>query len=318
MSAQPSPAVVCVLAERSYFHGAVVLLNSLIRGGFQGEMVVGYRGELPPLIETLRGGADDVPREVAPGVAIRFVPIASPWGLTNVKPSFMLRVFEDIRPDLGSLFFFDADVLIRCDWSHFERWVRRGVVLALDYAETYMPPQHVFRHEWKALACRAGFTTSRPAGGYVNGGFVGVAAEHIEFVRVWARLMRQLEADGHDMSRTVVAGGMPEFAKMDQDVLNATVMATDVPLALLGQEAMDIFPSSVIMTHYMIHSKPWLRDYVMDAVKGFPPEANEFVFWQLVNNPVASFTPAALRAKRRRLKLARLIGKVRRRGGFRE
>jgi hypothetical protein len=306
-------SVVCVLAERSYFHGATVLLNSLIRNGFRGEMVVGYRGDLPPLVSALRGGADGVPRTVAPGVAIRFISVESTWAFSNLKASFMQRVFEDIRPDARTMFFFDADLLIRCDWLHFERWAEHGVVMALDMAETYMPPQHVFRREWEALAGRCGLTC-RPAAGYVNSGCVGISAKHIEFIRVWARLMRQLEMDGHDMRKTTVAGGMPEYAKMDQDVLNATIMATDAPLALLGQEAMDIFPSSVIMTHYMIHTKPWLRHYIKDALKGFPPDRNEFVFWELANNPIPSFAPAALRTKRRRVKLARLIGFLRRRG----
>jgi hypothetical protein len=276
-------------------------------------MVVGYRGALEPWVAELRGGPDGVPRTVAEGVSIRFLPVGSSWHLANQKASFMLRVFEEIRPDLRTMFYFDADLLIRCDWKHFERWAGHGVVLALDMAETYMPAQHVFRREWQAFAARAGLTC-RPANGYVNGGCIGVSARHIGFIRVWARLMRQLEADGYDMTHITLPGGMPEFAKMDQDVLNATVMATDVPLALLGQEAMDIFPSSVIMTHYMIHTKPWLRNYIKDALKGFAPDRNEFIFWDLVNNPIQSFTPAELRAKRRRVKLARLIGHLRKRG----
>ncbi len=310
-------SVVCVLAERTYFHGVTVLLNSLIRGGFSGEMVVGYRGTLPPYAAALRGASDGVPLVVAPGVSVRFHTVDTAWHLTNAKASFMQRIFEEICPSLRRLFYFDADLLLRCDWKHFERWAQHGVVLALDMAETYMPPDHVFRREWAALAARCGLTC-RPATGYVNGGCVGVPVEQIEFVRVWARLMRQLEADGHDMTKAVAVGGMPEFAKMDQDVLNATVMATDVPLAVLGQEAMDIFPSAAVMTHYMFHTKPWLRDYVKDALKGFPPERNEYFFWELVNNPVQSFTPAELRAKQRRMKLARLIGYLRRRGGIRE
>ncbi len=306
-------SVVCALAERSYFHGVAVLLNSLIKHGFEGEMVVGYRGTLPPWVAALRGAADNAPRDVAPGVTIRFLTMQGDWHLTNLKPRFMQQILDEIRPDADTLFYFDADLLIRCDWRHFERWVRHGVLLALDMGETYMPEQHVFRQEWRALAARCGLTC-RAQYGYVNGGCVGVMRGHQAFVRVWARLMLQLEADGHDMTRITVAGGMPEYAHMDQDILNATVMATDVPLALLGQEAMDIFPSSVIMTHYMFHAKPWLRNYVLDAIKGFPPDRNQFFFWDLVNNPVQSFTPAELRAKRRQLRLARLIGYLRRRG----
>jgi hypothetical protein len=308
-----SRSVVCVLAERTYFHGVAVLLNSLIRHGFAGEMVIGYRGALPPWCAALRGEVDGVPRTVAPGVTVRFVTVETDWHLANVKAAFMQRICDEIRPDLQTLFYFDADVLVRCDWAHFERWATRGVVLVLDMAETYMPAQHVFRREWEALAGRCGLTC-RSAAGYANGGCVGVSAGDIGFVRVWLRMMTQLAAEGHDMTKVTVQGGMPEFAKMDQDVLNATVMATDMPLALLGQEAMDIFPSAVVMTHYMIHDKPWLRDYILDAIKGFPPNRNEFIFWDLANNPVQSFTPDELRGKKRRLKIAHLVGHLRRHG----
>ena len=50
--------------------------------------------------------------------------------------------------------------------------------------------------------------------------------------------MEELERDGADMRKMKNATGKLEFARMDQDVLNATIMATDVPLCLLGSEAM--------------------------------------------------------------------------------
>lgn len=39
--------IVCMLVEGHYFHGAAALCNSLLRNGFKGEIVVGYRGALP-------------------------------------------------------------------------------------------------------------------------------------------------------------------------------------------------------------------------------------------------------------------------------
>ena len=41
---------------------------------------------------------------------------------------------------------------------------------------------------------------------------------------------------------------------MDQDVLNATIMATETPIALLGSEAMGMFPwVGEVMPHAMWH-----------------------------------------------------------------
>lgn len=304
---------VCVLVEGSYFHGMAVLLNSLIRSGFVGELIVGYRGDLPPWLVALHGNGSSASSPVAEHVTLRLVSITSDWHLTNLKAAFMQQIFDEINPDLQVLFYFDADILVNCAWANFERWVRHGVVLVLDMAETYMPAQHAFRREWSAMAERCG-RTSRAVNGYVNGGCVGLSRAHIEIVRVWGALMARLHSEGLDMRKIVAPDGMPEYAKMDQDILNAAVMATDVPLSLLGVEAMDIFPSANIMTHYMIFSKPWRRRYIVDALKGFPPSRNEWYFWNLVNNPVQSMTPSELRAARRRLKIARLIGHVRRRG----
>lgn len=45
MQADPTaPHVVCLLADQGYFHGAAALANSLVRNGFKGHIVVGFRG----------------------------------------------------------------------------------------------------------------------------------------------------------------------------------------------------------------------------------------------------------------------------------
>src|ERR1700732_1648164 len=40
-------SVVCTLAEGSYFNGVAALTNSLVHAGFEGSVVVGYRGSKP-------------------------------------------------------------------------------------------------------------------------------------------------------------------------------------------------------------------------------------------------------------------------------
>ena len=64
--------------------------------------------------------------------------------------------------------------------------------------------------------------------------------------------MEELERDGADMRRMKNATGKLEYSRMDQDVLNATIMATDTPICLLGSEAMGMFPFvNTIMPHAM-------------------------------------------------------------------
>ena len=293
-----------MLTERSYFHGAAALINSLIRNGFTGDILVGYRGALPVW-------AADVAR-FEPAVRIRFVTIDGEWSLSNMKAHFMRRIATELIPDLTSLWYFDVDIVIKTGWQHFERWAEAGLVMVLDMAETYMPAHHVFRREWRAFAARAGYTC-RDVAGYVNSGCVGIGSAQLAMVDIWCRLLEQLHAEGADMRQLVVRGGKPEFAKMDQDVLNAALMASDLPYSVLGTEAMDSFPSAEIMSHAMVFQKPWSRNYVLDAIKGFQPDPAHIAFWRYADGPIASFTPSEWRCKKAQLRIARLIGHARRR-----
>ena len=45
--------MVCTMAEHQYFYGVAALTNSLVRAGFKGTVVVGYRGEWPPWLGAL-------------------------------------------------------------------------------------------------------------------------------------------------------------------------------------------------------------------------------------------------------------------------
>ena len=110
------------------------------------------------------------------------------------------------------------------------------------------------------------------------------------------------------MTRMVNRTGKPEFAKMDQDLLNAAVMATDAPYGVLGIEAMDAFPSASIMSHAMVFDKPWTRNYVRDAIIGFQPDPAHVAYWHYADGPIRSFTAAQWQRKMRLLRLARWLG----------
>ena len=168
--------VVCMLAERGYFHGAAALANSLVRNGFTGHIVVGYRGALPHWAGPVTP-ADGPAQPLAENAGIRFVPVTGDWHLSNQKPHFLLRIAEDY-PDLASIWYFDVDIVLKTGWDSFRRWSAAGLVLVLDLAETFMPANHLFRREWAALAARAGLG-HREITGYFNGGCVGVAGEQL-------------------------------------------------------------------------------------------------------------------------------------------
>ncbi|MFN3447204.1 MAG: hypothetical protein ACK44F_00775 [Roseococcus sp.] len=294
--------VACVLAEGDYFHGVAALINSLVLNGFTGTVLVGYRGALPGW------AAGPLPEEVE----IRFVALAPGWHLTNLKPRFLLDALTLHCPGAARAWHFDADVVVMGPWAHFARWAEAGVLAVLDVADSFMVPEHAFRDAWRALAARAGFAC-REMTGYVNAGFLGVPRAHLRFLEVWEALLRRREAEGTDMGRLVMAEGFPEFARADQDILNAAFMASDAPYRLLGVEAMGRFPFMQLLGHSMMFAKPWRRNHILDALKGFQPDHPERAFWRYAEGPIRSFTPAQWRWKRLQRRVGRLIGYVHRR-----
>ncbi len=310
MTAGTAPHVVCMLAERSYFHGAAALANSLVRNGFTGHIVVGYRGPLPRWAGPV-SPAPGPAQAITPGADIRFIECGGTWHLGNQKPQFLLDVATGLHPDFASLWYFDCDIVVKTAWADFARWAATDMLLVLDLAETYMPANHAFRREWQALAGRVGLG-HRPVTGYFNAGCVGLPASGLALVRAWARLMQALAEEGGTMSALVNRGGKPEYAKMDQDVLNAAVMAVDLPFNVLGVEAMDAFPSANIMGHAMVFAKPWRRNYIRDALLGHQPDPAHVGYWTYADGPIRSFTPAEWKSKQRVLKLTRWLRFLRR------
>jgi hypothetical protein len=123
--------------------------------------------------------------------------------------------------------------------------------------------------------------------------------------------MEELERGGADMQKQRYYTGKLEFSRMDQDVLNTTIMATNMPIALLGSEAMGMFPrTGVVMPHAAIffHEKPWNRKYLIDALRGFPPDLTHRSYWEFVDGPIRPFTRFELVWKKIQLRMARLIG----------
>src|SRR3974390_1660447 len=87
--------VVCTVAEGSYFNGVAALANSLVRAGFEGSVVVGYRGRKPLWADSLkrRNQASDF-YQVSSGVHLDFVELAGTWHLANLKAHLINQIFQ--------------------------------------------------------------------------------------------------------------------------------------------------------------------------------------------------------------------------------
>jgi hypothetical protein len=300
--------VVCTIGEGHYFQGVAALVNSLVHAGFAGTVAVGYRGDPPGWLNRFAPGATPKSYIITRDVILQLIVIDGAWHLNNCKPDFIRRVLFDLYRQADLVYYFDTDVVVKGRWQTLADWASSGIVVVLDVADTFMPPEHVYRREWQALAARQNRQCRRFTG-YVNGGCVGIARKFAGLAEVWSLLMAQLEADGTDMTEMKSKTGKPEYSRMDQDVLNATLMATELPVNLLGPEAMGMFPwVGEIIPHAMFHKKPWIRNYILDALRGFPPSHIHRAYWQFVDGPIRPFAPGELVFKRLQLRIARLIG----------
>lgn len=300
--------VVCTVAENRHFCGVAALLNSLVRADFQGTMVVGYRGERPSWLSDLDWNPALSTYAVTRNVRLQLVEVSGSWHLSNCKSDLIRKCFFDLHQEAELVYYFDTDIVITHSWDTFAEWARIGVVAVLDIADTYMSPYHPYRRAWEALAAGRG-RKCREFTGYVNGGCVGISRAHADFAVVWSELMSELERDGADMHKMRNFASKLEFARMDQDVLNAAIMATDVPVALLGIEAMGLFPGGEsVMLHALWQDKPWQRNYIVDALRGFPPDRAHRAYWRFVDGPIRPFRGFELFRRRIALKVGRSIG----------
>jgi hypothetical protein len=58
----------------------------------------------------------------------------------------------------------------------------------------------------------------------------------------------------------------------------------------------------------MLHNKPWVRSYIYDALRGFPPDRIHRTYWQFVEGPIRPFGEWNLRRRKAEIMIARLIG----------
>ena len=293
--------VICTLFEGGYHVGVAALINSLIRAGFEGDVVVGYRGELPTWADSMAAApaSDGVNlRQVAGAkVRIRFQPFDTKGHFTNVKPQFMYSVWA-MYPDADAIFYFDPDIIVFASWSFFERWVGEGVGMAED-ASPPLPRGHPKRRLWREYFGARGLTLTFREAVYANGGFVGVARPARSFVSLWERMMVDAESAIGGLDVSNLPGGRAAasvrdingpFYNPDQDVLNAAVEAFDGEVTILGKEAMGFAPGGHVMCHAVNAPKPWGKPFVRNALRGFPPTVADKLFFKQSATPIDPFS----------------------------
>jgi hypothetical protein len=303
-------AVVCTLFEGDYHYGVGALANSLYRSGFRGEIVAGYRGALPVWAESAEKSNADSVLPFAPGGRIAFVPVDTKVHLTHYKAVFLQRVLGR-SPEVGAVFYFDPDIVVRCRWAFFEEWVRGGIAVCAD-TNWNMPASHPTREAWRRALNPFGLTLERRLDLYLNAGYIGVPRAAAEFLPLWESVQGLVASLGGDDSVLALADRSLPFAVADQDALNAALSEWRGPISAVGPDGMDFRPSGggYIMSHAIGVPKPWQTQMTWQALKGRRPTRASLAFLAHAQRPIALYPRWLLEIKKLDALAARAIGRV--------
>ncbi len=319
-------SVVCTLFERDYHHGLAVLVNSLVRNGFAGTVVAGYRGPLPPWAS----GAAPVPGGRASGrrilqisgaVAIHFWRLDTPAHFTNFKPDFMLQVLDDPEISADPLFYLDPDIVLVTPWQYLQEWSSCGVALCEDVNSPLMS-EHPRRVGWRRHFAQQGIALQYRHHEYVNGGCVAVRPSARAFLECWRRLLGFVTEAVGGPGAAKIEGGVRLLDKgfascfdcSDQDALNAAIEACpDHRYSILPRSAMGFEPGELVLPHAIGGLKPWRRRYLRDALLGRVPGAADKAYWQFADAPIRSMSRTRRRLRAGAQLIASAIGRVYRR-----
>jgi len=310
-------SAVCTVFEGHYHYGVGVLANSLYAQGFRGVIYAGCRGTLPPW--TAGAPVKDGFTEYSPaeGLTLRFIPLTTKIHLTNYKPDFMLSLWEKHCPQAQSLFYFDPDITVIGRWPFYEDWVQGGVALCADLNPA-MPPNHPLRNAWKQFYQPHGITFRREPELYFNGGFVGVARQHIEFLRCWQKLQELMTPEIGGLQNVNIRERTYLFHKTDQDALNVAAMASESPISPMGQDGMDLQygGGGFVMSHAVGGQKPWRKQFLKSVcLRGEAPSRADRYFFRHVESPIRLYGSTPLSLKRLSIMTASFVGRFVRRGG---
>lgn len=305
---------VCTLFEGDYHPGVAALANSLRRAGFAGVVHAGHRGPRPAW----------APEGVAEAGEVRVVLTAleTKAHFANHKPQFMRRVLREFAPAADSVLYLDPDICVTAPWTFVEEWIGAGVAVAED-VNSPLYENHPRRVGWRRFYASRDIALRYRGDPYVNSGAVGVTRARADFLGSWETLQALMGEEIGGLDQVKLDGGTSGimrnpfycFNVHDQDALNATLEArSDVPVSILGREAMGFAPGLRALPHALGRRKPWRRAYLREILAGRPPGPADEAFWRHAEGPIQAW-PAGVPARRRReIRLARFLGRFLARG----
>ena len=308
-------SAVCTLFEGHYHYGVAALINSLYKHDFRGTIYVGYRGLLPnwctgsfnnPALSWPGGST----LEIKDSLCIHWLPIEVDYHLANYKPEFMLRLLAGPANGTEDISYFDPDIVIKCDWSFYKKWMNYGIALVHEVIANDMPESHPIRLEWNEIISKIDKKVVHTLNSYINSGFCGISSKQFDFLNLWAKIMHIAEKDYKiDMKTFIPYNRLHPFHGTDQDALNIAAMCCDGPVSEVGPDGMDFIGGGWLMSHAVGSPKPWKKNFLLSALKGYPPTLPERTFWANAAGPIVCYSNIEMRVKKLNILLAAFIGR---------
>lgn len=313
-------STICTLYEGHYHYGVAALINSLHRYGFQGNVFIGYRGPIAPWVSQLTE-EDAVAWPNAKSfrgsdqIKIHFLPVETSYHFTNYKPDFMTQVFNKVAQSSKYLFYFDPDIVNKCDWSFYKTWVDYGIAVVHEVTHNDMPHNHPKRHQWAETLKLIGRAPNKKMSSYLNAGFVGLKSTQLEFLYIWSELMGVAEKYfGFDKTRFSQSTSNSDMFRVgDQDLFNVAAMCCESPLSEFGPEAMDFINAGWLMSHTTGSPKSWKKNFLLSALDGKPPGSAEKEYWKNANGLITTTPSFTMKRKKMAIQIASFMGRFYRR-----
>jgi hypothetical protein len=310
--ASVSPVTVCTLWEKDYHKGVGTLVNSLIRMGYRGRVWTGYRGELPPWAAGGTWNGDIYTFAVGAEVEVVFLKIEAGLHFAQVKPTWMLRVLEELEPTAEGVYYFDPDMFVVGRWTFFEEWLKFGIAACEDAAYP-LNPSHPTAMRWKAYASSLGYTHWNDTNAYFNSGLVGVSRGFRSFLTLWDEVQNAIRRDFGALKGMYTSARTDIFHRPGQDGYSLATYITPHPVSWVGPDGMAFERGEWLTVHAYLY-KPWRHRVLHDLfVSGNKPDRGTRLYWELAGAPIQVESSARIRRHRWLIPLAAFLSRFYRR-----
>jgi hypothetical protein len=337
---------VCTVFEGHYHKGVAALVNSLYAQGFEGNIWIGYKGDLPPwaiieqqnqtenaLAKSESGilPTSQIPNptytegvgermKVRDNLTLHFMKLPTEVFLPYYKPDFMLDILNKYQPDAQRIIYLDCDIIVKAAFAYFEEWTDYGVALCED-VNSPISTSDPLRFQWEHYFKQYNMTVRRDNAQYVNGGFIGLHRRSKSFLETWRDVqnliledMNRRKADVRLSHKSDKESGLKDrgymFYRTDQDALNVAKDVTSETVSIVDSSGMDFQGIGFIMSHAASKIKPWEKNWLKFVLKnGQRPSPTDRIFLDYVTTPLSIYSKNELKFKKYHLKLASALAR---------